>query len=270
VSVSVLVAIAVARHRADREVRRWALIGAVFLVWSLGPYLYAFGFNTGALLPQALARLVPIVNNARIPGRAMVLVALCASVLASIELARLARQRSRFVVTSISVLAVAEALAAPLPLVPLPDTHVVDALSRGAPLATVLPVPLGIRDGFGERGRLQHELLYAQTTSRFALVGGFIARGPRRIWSWYETTEPYRTLLLLSEGRDADRPVGCEEMASGLRAAGVTHVIVDRTAASPQLTAFVDEHISLRPIASDERRTLFEAMPRGCEALRLR
>ena len=70
VPVALLVfALSRARHLPD--VRRWLIVGAVFGVWALGPYLIVLDQNSGLLLPQALAQIIPIVDNARIPGRAM-------------------------------------------------------------------------------------------------------------------------------------------------------------------------------------------------------
>ena len=56
------------------EARRWKVVLVVFAIWALGPFLTVAGFDMGLPLPQALARFVPLVENARMPGRAMVCV----------------------------------------------------------------------------------------------------------------------------------------------------------------------------------------------------
>ena len=61
---------------------------SVFLVWALGPYLLVGGFDTGLKLPQILARFVPFVANARMPGRAIVVVFMALAVLVAAGLAR--------------------------------------------------------------------------------------------------------------------------------------------------------------------------------------
>ena len=68
--------------------RRWAWVLGLFAVWSLGPSLSLGGLDTGVLLPQTLARYVPIVANARIPGRAVVMVQLAAVVIVAMLVAR--------------------------------------------------------------------------------------------------------------------------------------------------------------------------------------
>ena len=55
-----------------RDPSSGASSGSRFLVWALGPFLLIGGFDTGLKLPEILARFVPFVANARMPGRAMV------------------------------------------------------------------------------------------------------------------------------------------------------------------------------------------------------
>ena len=69
------------------EARRWKVVLGVFALWALGPFLTIAGFDAGLPLPQALARFVPLVENARMPGRAMVCVYLALGVLMALRLA---------------------------------------------------------------------------------------------------------------------------------------------------------------------------------------
>ena len=52
----------------DQVDQQWVLVGSVFMLWALGPWLIAFGRQTPLLLPAILLRYVPVVANARIPG----------------------------------------------------------------------------------------------------------------------------------------------------------------------------------------------------------
>jgi hypothetical protein len=72
------------------EARRWKVVLCVFAVWALGPFLTIAGFDAGLPLPQALARFVPVVENARMPGRAMVGVYLALGVLMALRVAGMA------------------------------------------------------------------------------------------------------------------------------------------------------------------------------------
>jgi hypothetical protein len=68
-------AIYAVRHQwRDPAVRRLLVIGLMFFTWALGPHLLVLGRNTGMILPQTLLRYIPIASNARMPGRAMVVV----------------------------------------------------------------------------------------------------------------------------------------------------------------------------------------------------
>src|SRR4051812_25571092 len=67
----------------------WALTGTVFGIWALGPWLTVIGRQTPLIMPALFLRFVPIVANARIPGRAMVVVYLAIAMLAAIGFDRL-------------------------------------------------------------------------------------------------------------------------------------------------------------------------------------
>ena len=73
------------------------LVFALFFVWALGSHLLVAGRNTALLLPAALRQFVPVLSNARMPGRAMVMAYLAIAMLAAFGLAELRRQHSRVV-----------------------------------------------------------------------------------------------------------------------------------------------------------------------------
>lgn len=253
----VLLLVGVRRHLAVRAFRQWLAIGAIFLVWALGPHLTLLSSNTGLLLPQAAARLVPVLNNARIPGRAMTMVALSAAVLVSIVLTRSWRggRRSAGMAVLVAALALIELVAAPLPLVGLPAQGVYAALDADG--GAVLTLPFGLRDGFGESGAFEHDALLGQTIHGHPLVGGFLARVPRKAWEWYENNEPFATLLTLSVGaRPATLP-SCETVFAGLRAAGVSWVVLYENDAPAALVSFAESRMPMERRTADRRRTLY-------------
>ena len=71
--------VGIARSRSVAS--RWMLTAVVFGIWSLGPYLEVAGRHTAFWLPATLLRWVPLVANARIPGRAIVVVYLCCAII---------------------------------------------------------------------------------------------------------------------------------------------------------------------------------------------
>jgi hypothetical protein len=242
------------------DVRRWLAIASMFAVWALGPYLDVAGYHSGILLPQALGHVIPLVNNARIPGRAMAVCALALAVAISAALSSPARRpRSSWAIAALVALAMAESIAAPLPLAPVGAPGVYANIAASNDAGSVLTIPFGVRDGFGEQGLLEHDALLGQTVHHRPLVGGFLARLPPRVWSWYEQTEPYRSLLALSSSPTV-APIAlpsCESAIAGLQAASVSHVVFYPNEASERLKEMVDTRLPLQRIAADDRRVLF-------------
>ena len=241
------------------EVRRWLALAAMFAVWALGPYLDVAGYHSGILLPKALAHLLPFVNNARIPGRAMAVCALALLVAFSVAFSRTPRRPGSLVLIGLIVLAISESIAAPLPLARLDPPGVYADIAAGSNAGSVLTIPFGVRDGFGEKGMVEHDALIGQTVHRRPLVGGFLARLPPRVWSWYEGTEPYRSLLALSSSKADTTPLpSCASVIAGLQAASVAYVVFYPQDAPERLREMITTRMPLRRVAQDERRVLFQ------------
>src|SRR5437762_1015810 len=83
------------RRLRDADVRVWTAIGAVFLLWSLGTHVHIAGRNIGFITPAAFLQFIPIVSNARMSGRAMVVVYLAVAMLAAMGVAELRTRRAR-------------------------------------------------------------------------------------------------------------------------------------------------------------------------------
>jgi hypothetical protein len=147
-------------------------------------------------------------------------------------------------------------------MAPVPPPGVYADIARDRRPGAVLTVPFGFRDGFGEAGRLEHDSLLGQTVHGHPLVGGFLARLPRRVWSWYEQTEPYRALLALSarvpaRGDATEALPSCEEAIAGLQSASVDFVVLYPADISAALNDFV-ARLPLRRVSQDDRRVLLE------------
>jgi hypothetical protein len=244
-------------------VRQWAFIGLVFFVWALGPHLMAFGINTGMILPQALLRYVPIIANARIPGRAIVVSYLALAVLAAITTAewRRASRHALLIFVVVSLVLVADYLPAPFPLVELDRPAIYETLRDRGEAGAVCELPIGIRDGFGERGSFDDRVLYYQTIHQRPLVGGFVARLPRAVALAYERDPLLAGLLRLSErdgAIDAARPLPDRQLAADrLRKNGIAFVVLNRSTASPTLTEYVERVLPLTLVAQEGERSLY-------------
>jgi hypothetical protein len=236
--------------------RPWTWCAVVFLVWAFGPHLLVLGGRTGLLLPELLLRYVPVAANARIPGRAMVMVSLSLSVLLALALS--VRQVRAGVLVTLSALILADALAAPIPLTALdrPDIY---ARLASMPDGTVLEVPFGIRDGFGETGVLDPRTIWYQTIHRKPVVGGFIARMPASLEHEVLDSATLRALVQLStDGRADEETVhrGRAESAAFFEARSIRYLMLDRSAASPALGAFVTS-LPLELVGSGAHRELY-------------
>ena len=239
----ILAAWVVRRHWRDRVVRYWAAIGAIFFIWALGPHLRVFGGTTGMILPQTLLRYIPIASNARIPGRAIVLVSLAIAVLGAIAIARSSEPgRRRWIgVAAMAVVVLLDYLPAPFPVVAVDRPAIYETLRDRPERGTVLELPVGIRDSFFSRGLLDHRALAYQMIHRRPIVGGVVSRMSPAIVTGY-AADPLIDGLMALSGREAPaRPLPNPAAASGLLAKnGIAFVMLNREFASAELVEYVE------------------------------
>jgi hypothetical protein len=244
-------------------VRQWAAVGAIFLLWAFGPHLAAFGHATGMILPESVLRWVPGVSNARMPGRAVVVVDLAVAVLGALALtAWRARSRSPNVLLVCALLLTAiDLLPAPFPVILLDHPPLYDALRDRPERGAVCELPLGARDGFGELGFLDHRVLFYQTIHGRPMVGGFVARLPPSVLDAYRADPLISALLRLSAPAGTSDPAGPtpdrESAARLLRRDGIRFVVLNRTTSSPALVDYVIHDLPLTLIEDDGERSLY-------------
>lgn len=242
-----------------RAARRWLTVGSVFFLWALGPRLTAFGFNTGLLLPATLVRFVPIVANARIPGRAIVVVYMAASVLLAMALAATRGADRRWVHWAIGAVTLLDFAASPFPLFALDQPRLYLELAS-LPEGAVIDAPFGVRDGFGELGSLDHRMLYYQSIHGKPLVGGFAARVPESLKRRYLSAPGLGTLLRLSAGAPAAEMVVTREDAAAtafLRARDIRYIVLNTNTATADLKAYVRSCLRTTLLATEHERELY-------------
>ncbi len=233
--------------------RPWRVVAFVFLLWALGPFLLVGGFDTGLKLPEILARFVPFVANARMPGRAIVVVYLALALLLAFGLARAADAASWLRRPAVQWLVVAivafEYWDAPIPLTPLDRPAVYRALAA-APAGAVCEVPFGIGDGLSVGvGSQDRRVLYYATLHEHPLVGGYIGRMPPRAKERIMAMAVAGPLLNGGGWVDGDHEM--------FEAAACRYLVVNRAAST---TAELD-YVARLPadrIASDEARDLYK------------
>jgi len=257
IGVVPLVLLLLTRGRGDDrdQARIWRVVGLVFLVWALGPFLLVGGFDTGLKLPVILARFVPLVANARMPGRAMVVVFMALAVLVGLGMSAASRGTGRLRAASLQWLVIAlvafEYWDAPIRLTSLDSPAVYRALAAAAP-GPVCEVPFGIGDGLSEGvGSQDRRVLFYATQHAHPLAGGYIGRMPAGAAQRYTAMPVAGALLQLSDGKVPVPSVGLADAPLPCR-----YLVVHRPATSGALLTYV-EGLPADRIASDESRDLY-------------
>jgi hypothetical protein len=234
------------------ELRLWRIVAVAFAIWALGPFLTIGGFDTGLKLPAILLRYVPFVANARMPGRAVVVLFMALAMMLAIQLAAsTGRARSSTLQWLAIALIVFEFWDAPIPTTMLDRPAVYQALAAAEPGA-VCEVPLGIGDGLSAGiGSQDRRVLFYATQHEHPLVGGYIGRMPADAADRYQRMPIAGTLLALSDG--APLPVSPDVDVAG---SPCRYLVVHRAAARTSLASYVQLLAPLR-IATDSDRDLY-------------
>jgi hypothetical protein len=226
--------------------RPWTAVGIAFAVWALGPILTVGGFDTGLRLPAILLRFVPVVANARMPGRAIVIVFMVVAVLLALTIST-ARGRLRSLPLQCLLLALIlfEYWSAPIPLTMLERPAVYEALARADPGA-VCEVPFGVGDGLSAGvGSQDRRALWYATVHHHPMVGGYIGRMPADAVERYRRTPVVGTLLMLSAGQEPAALTDTDVASSPCR-----YLVVHRATSPARLLSYVDS-LAIGPIFTD-------------------
>jgi hypothetical protein len=244
----------------DPRVRLWTAIGVVFGVWALGPRLEMFGRDLHVYLPAVLLRYVPVAANARMPGRAMVVVYLAAAMIAAAGADGLVARGRRGLAWMLAALVTLDFMPR-WPTVYRPDHPAIyDMLARDSTPGSVCELPMGLRDGFGETGKLDTRVLYYQTIHQRPTTGGFVARLDPRLVQAYKDDPVLGVLLRLSGGGALGReqPLAPAQAADSLLAQGIRFVVINEETAPPDLLRYVSTELPLRGLGRDGARVLYE------------
>jgi hypothetical protein len=247
-------------HWTNRVVRYWTAIAGVFFIWALGPHLRVFGYTTGMILPETLIRFIPIAANARVPGRAIVVVSLATAVLGAIAISRSHEPpRRRWLgIGAMAFIILLDYLPAPFPTVEVDRPSIYQTLRDRPEAGALLELPVGVRDSFYGRGFLDHRVLAYQMIHRRPIVGGAISRLSPTVIEGYAADPLIDGLLGLSGRQTPSKPLPARSEAAALLAKnGITFVMLNRELASAELIEYVEREMSLTLIASEGERTLY-------------
>ena len=230
-----------------RDTRIWRVVAVVFAVWALGPFLTIAGHDTGLKLPAILLRFVPLVENARMPGRAIVVVFMAIAVLLAVHLASARGRLAHAGVQWLLAAAIAfEYWAAPLPLTMLDRPKVYESLAGEGPGA-VCEAPMGIGDGLGIGvGSQDRRVLFYATQHEHPLVGGYIGRMPADAHARYERTPVAATLLAASDGAAPPPPFDRDVARAPCR-----YLVLHRASSPAAVISYVENLPATQIAASD-------------------
>jgi hypothetical protein len=262
-AVAAILAIHAIRRRrtAGRAVAFWTVVAGTFFIWSLGSHLYIAGWNTGLLTPAALLQFVPLVSNARMPGRAMVMVYLALAMLSALAIATYqGRHRTPATAALVVFLTLAELCAAPLSIVRVDCASIYLTLRDRPERGALVELPLGFGDGLEGVTPVDNRLMLAcQTVHEHPLVGGFVARLSPRVLAAYRADPLLAGWMRLSGARGfEDMPLlDGEAAADRLRADDIRFIVVNRTTASSTLQQYVEHQVAVTKVAERDDRVLY-------------
>ncbi len=204
----------------------------------------------------AMLRYIPIVNNARMPGRAMVVVMLGLATLASVFVARWRPSAigRRSALAALAIFLIVESAPAPFPVDQACGAADLSDAARQAGSRRGLRVAAGGSGRIGGRGRLnemQSSTIRPFTDGRSSAA---ISRGcPASVVALYaERSLAERSagsVRARDRGAETDGPLTLPDpsiAAERLRANGIAFVVLDRAAAPARLTAYVETALPAR------------------------
>jgi hypothetical protein len=221
--------------------------------------VHAAGINTALLAPAVLLRYVPIVSNARMPGRAIVMTYLAIAMLAAIGLASARLRRGRVVMAVLGVLAAADFLAAPFPTLRIDPPAIYQTVRDRPERGALAELPVGLADGFGRLTPLDPAMLVNQSVHGRPVVGGFVARLLPETLRAYRQDPLLAAWLRLSGMRGLEQaPLPDRDQARAmLRRDGIALVMLHRRQASADLRRYVESTLPLSLVADDGERVLY-------------
>jgi hypothetical protein len=244
-SVLVLAVIAI-RGRASsarRVVRLLATTAGVFAVLALGSSLQVLGVDTGVPLPMALVAKLPVFEQARAPGRHVVLVVLALALLAGMAWPTIRQRALRWGLVGVVV---CEYAAFPLPLW-VPSASPVYRELAGVPGDFgILELPFGVRDGIGLLGDPDSNQVFGQTIHGHPTATGMVSRADPETRRAMLAAPVLGTLLspvgATEEAHRRDREFG----ADFFERVGIRAIVVHPQAQGTPQAQYVEEVLKVR------------------------
>lgn len=205
-----------------KNVRIWIAVVLGFAILAMGPLLHINGasefdldgLNVTFPLPFLAIHYIPLLRENRAPNRYSILVMLGVAILVAYGTywlaSRVARGRrmerwaGSAVCMLISGLLVFEHLALPLPMTDARPPTVYEQIRAEPGEFTILTLPLGWRNSFGQLGAEDTRVMYYQTEHQKDLLGGNTSRNPPYLFEYFERAPILRSIIALETYQDVD------------------------------------------------------------------
>jgi len=146
------------------------------------------------------------------------------------------------------------------PRTELTTPRIYDVLHDRPESGALCELPVGVRDGFGEWGTLDHRVLFYQSVHERPLVGGFVARLSPRVRADYGNDPLFAALLHLSGAATEDTPTNVPDRETARRLLnhhGIRFVMLNRHTASSTLIKYVETTMPVTLLTTEKERQLF-------------
>ncbi|MBI4675693.1 MAG: hypothetical protein HY741_28965 [Chloroflexi bacterium] len=213
-----------------RRNRVWLGIALGFAILALGPLLHIGGrsqFDLDGLevnfpMPFLIFHYIPLIRENRVPNRYSILVVIALAVLVAYAvwwiLSRIANSRAfarnespiakTILPTAIcgllSAVLIFEHLALPLPLTDARIPAVYTQIRQDPESFTVLSIPLGLRNSFGQIGAEDTRTQYYQSAHQKFLLSGQIQRNPPYLFEYFQRAPIISSVIALEEYQTLD------------------------------------------------------------------
>lgn len=207
-----------------RRNKLWVGIALGFAILALGPLLHINGqsqFDLDGLevnvpMPFLILHYIPLIRENRVPNRYSILVVIALAVLASYAVwwilwklsARVREPQLGYlglgITAVLSGLLIFEHLAVPLPLTDARIPDVYAQIRRDPGNYTVLSLPLGLRNSFGQVGAEDTRTQYYQSEHEKFLLSGQIQRNPPYLFDYFQRVPVISTILALENYQPVD------------------------------------------------------------------
>lgn len=198
-----------------RRNRMWLAIAVGFSILAMGPLLHINGqsvFDLDGLqvnmpLPFLILHYIPVIRENRVPNRYSILVVIALAVLVSFAVwwilwkisARVQEPRLTYIGIAVSgvlsALLIMEHLAIGLPLTDARIPAVYTQIRSDPEPSTVLSIPLGLRNSFGQSGAEDTRTQYYQSEHQKYLLSGQIQRNAPYLFDYFRTLPVISTIM---------------------------------------------------------------------------